>query len=102
MDEELEGMGIQWGEELIPMDDIESLVDAGMTPDEAIPFAMLLARFGRCLDAGKGMTHEETTLVSALTQHCTRSLLVRLTEQRERDLEQWGLEVTAALQPSDN
>ena len=102
MDGELDDMGIVWGEEIVPVKAVDALMGDGMTPDEAIPYALLLTRLSRRVKEGKGMPHADVIVVRSLIEHLTDSLLERIGDEYDSAIADWSEAVERALDPSMN
>jgi hypothetical protein len=102
MDDELDDMGIVWGEETVPAAQLESLLDEGLTPDEAIPYALILTKLNRHIANKEGMKHSDLIVVLSLVEHLVDSLLGRIEDEYDDAIVDWTEAIRGSLQPSLN
>jgi hypothetical protein len=102
MDEDMEDMGIVWGEETVPAEAVESLLEEGLTPDEAIPYALILTKLNRHIGNKEGLQHGDVIVVLSLVEHLVDSLLGRIDDEYDGAIGDWVEAVRRSLQPSAN
>lgn len=102
MDEDMDDMGIVWGEETVPAEAVESLLDEGLTPDEAIPYALILTKLNRHIRNKEGLKHGDVIVVLSLVEHLVDSLLGRIEDEYDNAVAHWAEAMTGSLQPSAN
>ena len=102
MDDELDGMGIVWGEEAVPAEAVESLLEEGLTPDEAIPYALILTKLNRHIKDKEGLKHHDVIVVLSLVEHLVGSLTGRIDDEYDDALSDWTQAMQGSLRPSAN
>jgi hypothetical protein len=102
MDDELDDMGIVWGEETVPAEAVESLLDEGLTPDEAIPYALILTKFNRHIQNKEEMRPDDLIVVLSLVEHLVESLTGRVEDEYDDAIADWAEAMQGSLQPSLN
>ena len=102
MDDELDDMGIVWGEETVPAAQLESLLEEGLTPDEAIPYALLLTKLNRHIENKEGLGHGDLIVVLSLVEHLVDSLTGRIEDEYDNAVAHWAEAMNGSLQPSRN